>query len=234
MNITEVEIQARLEGVYSMMRSFQVWQNYTKTPCIGSGHCCEIGLRVSLMEAWNIAQKIKSQFWIEAESVSKEYAEFRLKEVKEKLLRTLTEDQAQWDPYTEETPGHKCVFWNELEGCTIYEFRPMVCRAYGVTSPVDEGCPRKRLQGGGVEILPLEQFEPVISEFDKLIELWGANKPDLDYSIHIAAGVLRFLLDEKEFSEIVKSVDVKFFLGVPGYKHQMRLRSETPVSIERK
>lgn len=234
MNQTEVDIAARLKGVYQVMRQLQANHNLLETRCIGAGNCCEIGLRVSLMECWNIAQSIKDQYWITAESAGIDTAKRDLAEVILDLKNYLINDYAEWDPGTEETPGHKCVFYSSDYGCGIYEVRPMVCRAYGVIAPVHDRCPRPRLKNNEVQIFD-EQFSgPVLNEFDELIELWGASKPELDYSIHIAVGVLRFLLQEDEFSEFVGKIDSKFFLAFPGYKHQMRMRAETPVSIERK
>jgi len=230
----EVEISARLKGVYQVMRQLQAQHNLLETRCIGAGNCCEIGLRVSLMECWNIAQSFKDQFWLTAESAGIQAAKDYMADLILDLKTYLKEDYAKWDPNEEETPGHKCVFYNTDYGCGIYEVRPMVCRAYGVIAPVHDRCPRPRLKSGEIQIFGEEFSESVLNEFDKLIELWGATKPELDYSIHIAVGVLRFLLEEDEFSKFVGEIDSKFFLAFPGYKHQMRIRNETPVSIERK
>lgn len=233
MNEVEIMISARLEGVYGAMRQQQAVHDGWETKCIGSGNCCDVGLRVSLAESWNISKQIKRRYWLIAEDKGTAFAASWYSDLIERLKETLTEDSQEWDPEIQETPGKKCVFFDN--GCTIYEFRPMVCRSYGVIAPVQSGvCPRKRLEGGGIELIKGGIASTIVSEFDEIINLWAEEKPQLDYSMHIASGVLRFLLNDEEFQKLVNSTDKKFWTAAKGYPHHLWDNLETPVKIGRK
>lgn len=234
MKVEELLTSARLEGVYGVMRKVQSIHDGFETRCIGSGNCCAIGLRIHLSEAWNIARNLRRVYWITAEDKGTAAAEAWHEDIVARLIATLVDDKANWDPNVEETPGTKCVFYNG--GCTIYEYRPLICRAYGVFLPVQDGvCPRKRLSDGGHELIRDESIDRTLAEFDNIIETWGTDNPDLDYSIHIAAGVLRFLIPVEQLVEVIESTDKKFWMGHPGYPHQMHKKDfGTSVTIERK
>lgn len=233
MKAHEVETSARLEGTYSVMRKLQAIHDTFTTRCIGSGNCCKIGLRIHLTEAWNIARNLRRSYWLVAEdkglAIADNYWEELIQNLKEALV------DPEWDPMNEEKTSRKCVFFGN--GCTIYEFRPFVCRAYGVIGPVQDGvCPRKRLPDGGHELIRNDEVDRVIEEMEKIIDLWVRQNPNLNYSLHIAAGVLRFLLPQEELMELINSTDQKFWLGVPGYPvlENFKREFETPVKIERK
>lgn len=226
---------ARLEGVYGVMRKLQAVHDGFETRCIGSGNCCKIGLRIHLTEAWNIARNLRRQYWIKAETAGTKNADAWWSHLLEDLKYALTDET--WDPLNEETTERKCVFFSNQQGCTIYEFRPFVCRAYGVIGPVQEGvCPRKRLPDGGHELIRNDEVDRTIEEMEKIIDFWSTQNPELNYSLHIAAGVLRFLLPQQELVDLIQSTDQKFWLGVPGYPvlENFKREFETPVEIERK
>lgn len=227
MNATEIVHQARLEGVYGSLRRMQANHDTYETRCVGSGNCCKIGLKIHLGEAWNIANKIKRQFWLVAEDKGLQAAQSYLSGVVATLERALTDES--WNPETDEQDGH-CAFYNN--GCTIYEFRPMVCRAYGVIAPVQEGvCPRKRLADGGHELIWNNTVSQTIHEFDSIILDWGDSYPDLDYTLYMPAGVLKFLLPADKLADIIERTDPKFFMASKGYKHQIYRENWTEVSI---
>ena len=92
-------------------------------------------------------------------------------------------------------------------------------------------CPRKRLPDGGIDIIRNDTVKTVLAEFDDIIQTWGVLKPDLDYSIHISAGILKFLLPIEELRELIDQTYPKFWLAATGYKHQL---GGTPVTIGRK
>jgi Fe-S-cluster containining protein len=214
----EVIHSARLEGVYGALRVIQAKHDKFETKCIGSGNCCKIGLVISLAECWNIAKNLRRQYWIVAESKGLEAAELWWEDtVLDSLIDQMYEDT--WDPETNEQESH-CAFYNN--GCTIYEYRPMVCRAYGVIAPVQDGvCPRKRLPDGGHELIWDKEVEAILKEFDEVVEKYGVDNPDLDFSIYMPAGVLKFLLKPEELQDLIASTDQKFWMGHKGYKHQI-------------
>lgn len=122
MNSTEVIVAARLEGVYGVLRKIQAQHNEFETRCKGSGNCCRIGLVISLAECWNIARNIRRTYWMIAEDKGQEEAELWYLNLVSNLKEALYDNT--WDPETHEKMFH-CVFYNN--GCTIYEYRPMVC-----------------------------------------------------------------------------------------------------------
>ncbi len=233
MNVNDAIVAARLEGVYGVMRKLQATHDGHESRCIGSGNCCTIGLRIHLSEAWNIAKQLRRQYWLKAEDLGLKKADIWWDGLIYSLKRVLQADVANWNPENEEDTTEKCVFYNG--GCTIYEYRPMVCRSFGVISPAAEWCPRKRDSNGAHPIIRNDEVELTVEEFDKVIEHWGEAHPDLHFSIHIAAGVLRFLLTPDELRELIATTDQKFWMGLPGYPHQLgRKVFETPVELERK
>lgn len=230
MNQNQVITSARLEGVYSVMRQLQATHDGFETRCIGSGKCCKIGLVLPLAECWYIARNLRRQFWLMAEDKGIDYANVWYEGVLGNLQYAMRDKS--WNPETNEQEDH-CVFFQD--GCTIYEFRPLVCRAYGVIAPVQDGvCPRNRLPDGGHELIRDETVERVVEEFDSLISEWGEQNPALNYSIYMPAGVLRFLLTTEELQELIAETDKKFWMGHVGYKHQLSPEhwgSETLVTL---
>lgn len=227
MNINEVIHQARLNGVYSVLRKAQAVHNEFETSCVGSGNCCKIGLQIHLSECWYIAKSLRQKYWLMAESQGQGVAETWFNDTVNALIEALRDDS--WDGETNETDRH-CVFYDD--GCTIYESRPMACRAYGVIAPVQEGvCPRKRLPDGNHELLWDDGVQKTINEFDSIVKKWGEDHPDLDYTIYMAAGVLKFMLDPEEFSKIIADTDEKFWMAKKGYNHRIKRDSWTSVSI---
>lgn len=228
MNSTEVIVAARLEGVYGVLRKIQAQHNEFETRCKGSGNCCRIGLVISLAECWNIARNIRRTYWMIAEDKGQEEAELWYLNLVSNLKEALYDKT--WDPETHEKMSH-CVFYDQ--GCTIYEYRPMVCRAYGMIAPVQEGvCPRKRLPDGGIELLWDDTVQATIDEFDSVIEFWGEANPQLNYSIYMPAGVLKFLLPSEELQALIADTDEKFWMGALGYKHQINPSNWTETSVE--
>lgn len=228
MNLTETVTASRLEGVYGVLRKIQAEHDTFETKCIGSGNCCRIGLVIPLAECWNIAKNIRRQYWLKAENQGKEVAEEWYITLVGELAGAL-EDES-WNPDTNEQDDH-CVFYDN--GCTIYEYRPMVCRAYGVIAPVQEGvCPRKRLPDGGHELIWDATVEKVMTEFNNVISDWGAKIPALNFSMYMPAGVLRFLLSEAHLKDLIADTDEKFWMGHEGYQHMIDRKHWSETSVE--
>lgn len=232
MNQVEVAAAARLESIYSSFRKLQAVHDEFETRCIGAGNCCKVGLYIPLLECWNIARHIKREYWLHSESQGRDYAngwyDRKIKDLKDAFV-----NQADWDVAIQETEAH-CAFSDPNAGCTIYEQRPLVCRVYGVTAPVQEGvCPRKRLPDGNVELIVNEQTEALLDGFDSLVAEWSKAMPALRYTIYMPAGVLSFLLDEEERQQLMEETDPKFWMADEGYSTH-RLRSGnwgTPVTL---
>jgi Fe-S-cluster containining protein len=227
LNSTEVVTAARLEGVYGVLRKIQAEHNNFDTKCVGSGNCCKVGLYISLAECWNIARNLRREYWIKAEDQGKAEAEHWYQTIVNELKLAL--ENEEWTQESQELSTY-CVFYKD--GCTIYEYRPLVCRAYGVTSPVQEDvCPRKRLPDGGHELIWDETVEKTIAEFDAVVKEWGEKNPTLNFSLYMPAGVLRFLLPMEELQHLLKTTDQKFWMATPGYGHQIRRENWTETSV---
>ena len=232
MNTAQLVTKARLEGVYGVLRKLQANHDEFETRCIGTGNCCKVGLFISLAECWNIATELKRRRWLIAEDKGQSAANAWWDKQIEGLVEALTVEE--WDYDHQETETY-CNFSDAEVGCTIYEFRPMVCRAYGVIAPAETRCGRARLNDeGDHELLPWDMAENVIQEFDAIIQAWGGSFPGLDYSMYMPAGVLRFLLTDSDLSAVIESTDEKFWQGAQGYTHQINPGNWTPVEIRSK
>lgn len=219
--------RGRLEGVYGVARKLQAKHNQFETKCIGVGNCCRIGLVISVGECFNIAKSLREDYWKVAEGHGLEEADRRWEELVGNLKAAMAR---AWNPedgrYVDKS---HCVFYDN--GCTIYDYRPLICRAYGVFGPVQEGeCPRKRLPDGGHELIWDDEVKGMVAEFDSIVEKWGAQRPDLDFSVYMPAGILRFLLPMSEFQEIIKQYPDKF-MGHKGYQHQMNYLDKNDVKV---
>lgn len=226
----DVIFRARLSGVYGVARKLQALHNNFDTKCIGAGNCCRIGLVIPLVECYNIAKSLREDYWKIAENKGLEDADSWWSTIVGDLQAAMSRN---WNA---ETGGYDdsshCVFYKE--GCGIYEYRPLICRAYGVFAPVQEGaCPRKRLPDGGHELIRDDGVKAMIAEFDNIVGQWGIQNPDLDFSIYMPAGVLRFILPDEEFQQLMKDHPDKF-MGHKGYQHQMHEESwGTNVTIKK-
>jgi Fe-S-cluster containining protein len=214
-----VDLIHKLDSVYDRMRKLQAQHNMLETRCIGSGICCKIGLRIPLAECYNIAFNLKKEYLKLWESEGKEVADNWWHDKIQKLLNAF--DEPNWSHENPEAVDKHCAFYEN--GCSIYSYRPMVCRAYGVIMPVKYTCPRKRLSDGGHELFfGSEEVESMLDSYDEVIDEFADMNPDeLDYTVYMPFGVLRFLLGKDKLLELIKSIDPKFTLGVPGNPHVM-------------
>ena len=229
MNQDQVNTAARLEGTYGVMRKIQATHDTFETRCIGSGNCCRIGLVIPLVECWNIARNLRADYWKHAESEGYEIAQDWFDNMVGRLKAKMYDES--WEPKSNENDTHCAFFNHEFSGCEVYEYRPFVCRAYGVIVPVQDGvCPRKRLPDGRHELIRDDTVRNIINEFDAVVESWGTAHPELNFSIYMPAGVLRFLLPDAEVRELIQNTDPKFWMGHEGYQHMMA--EETWQSVE--
>ena len=97
----------------------------------------------------------------------------------------------------------QCPFLNEDMRCSIYDVRPLTCRAFGVTRDNAETCPRP--PGKGETLTQRRYIQAPV--FRKIVEDWRQKCSDKNKS-WIHAGFVPTLLyragKEKEFRELVK------------------------------
>lgn len=213
---------SELDDVYGVMRrvqgEYKEHPKAKKTKCIGAGNCCKIGLVVSLMECHNIAKNLRKQYWSKFETEGSQEAERWHNKLIYKLKDSFVDPD--WSIEDESKTKRHCVFFGK-NGCSIYEFRPFVCRAYGTIAPVETSCPRQRDEDGNIIIFMSAEIDRIIDRFDKVVAGYGSAHPDLNYSLYMPLGVLRFLLPENDFYEFYKGVDEKYTKAIEGYGHQL-------------
>jgi hypothetical protein len=119
-----------------------------------------------------------------------------------------------WKPGGE-TERH-CAFYKG--GCTVYEFRPMVCRSFGTVTSVDEYCPRIRNAHGSIDYFAGKPVEATIKSYQELLKQYSEDKGEnYNLVVYMPLGVLSFLLTDEELFELRDSTDDKFWSGVSGW-----------------
>jgi Fe-S-cluster containining protein len=122
-----------------------------------------------------------------------------------------------WDADEQTTDLH-CAFWND--GCTIYGYRPLVCRAYGTITDVDADCPRRRNDYGAIEHFAGKSVEDSVQEFQLILKRYAednGNNTDYDVVVYMPLGVLSFLLDEVQMRELYQQTEDKMWSGYEGW-----------------
>ena len=213
-NISAKDIStfAKLDMVYNQVRVIEAKQNKTEYKCLGSGKCCKIGLRIPLAECANIAFRITQDFYLKMENLGEDAAQEWIDSTIASLKEAMHDPDWQIDG---ETNRH-CVFYKG--GCSIYGYRPMVCRTFGTITPVDDYCPRIRNAYGNVEFYSGDGVSRVIKQFQDLMAEY-ANDKDQTYNsvVYMPLGVLSFLLTNDELIDLAAETDQKFWEGVRGW-----------------
>jgi Fe-S-cluster containining protein len=211
-NSNDINIFSRLDMNYNQIRVIEANQNDTKFKCLGSGECCKIGLNIHMMECANIAFRLRQQYFLYLEDKGRSFAD----EWMESTISSLKE--AMFDEDWEiggETKRH-CAFYKG--GCTVYGFRPMVCRTFGTITNVDDYCPRIRNQYGSIDYFSGDGVKRIIQDFQNLLSEYVKDKPETyDMIVYMPLGVLSFLLSNEELEELSKTTDVKFWKAVDGW-----------------
>jgi Fe-S-cluster containining protein len=203
---------ARLNMVYNQVRVIESKQNETDYKCLGSGGCCRIGLRLHMAECANIAFNLRQEYYLKLEDKGTDFANDWMNNVIESLKDAMYDQD--WED-TGETTRH-CAFYKG--GCTIYGYRPLVCRSFGTITTVDDYCPRIRNAHGSIDYYSGDAVTKIIKEFQDLIANYSNDK-DSSYNmvVYMPLGVLSFLLDSSELIELSKKTDQKFWSGVVGW-----------------
>jgi Fe-S-cluster containining protein len=198
--------------VYNQIRSLEAKQNETEYKCLGSGKCCTIGLTIPMMECANIAFNITQQYYLYLEDKGKTFADEWIEDIVFGLKEAMYDETWQIGGETE----RKCTFFKN--GCTIYRFRPMVCRTFGTVTGVDDYCPRIRNPFGQIDYYSGDAVKKIIQSFQNLLEEYAMNNDDgYDMVVYMPTGVLSFLLTTDELVDLQKNTDPKFWRAVSGW-----------------
>jgi len=203
---------AELNIVYNQARVIEANQNKTKYKCLGSGHCCTIGLTIPMAECANIAFNLTQQFYLYLEDKGQEHADEWLKSVIDSLKDAMHDKDLKFGGET----TRKCAFYKG--GCTIYGFRPLVCRSYGAFVGVDDVCPRERNIYGNVDFFTGTPVEGMVRHYQEILEKYSKDKGEnYDVVVYMPLGVLSFLLTTEELQELADTTDASIWRAVEGW-----------------
>tara|TARA_Y100001947_G_C10252553_1_gene266512 strand:- start:55 stop:633 length:579 start_codon:yes stop_codon:yes gene_type:complete len=111
-----------------------------------------------------------------------------------------------------------CAFYDN--GCTIYGYRPMVCRAYGTVTHVDKFCPRERNEHDHIDYFSGPPIEEAVQTFQSLMQKYAEGKEkegNYDMVVYMPLGVLSFLLPDEQLGELYQKTDPKFWMSAEGW-----------------
>lgn len=205
----------RLDMAYNKIRVFQAKHNETEFGCIDSGKCCKVGLKIHLTECAYIAFRMRQEYYLRMESEGQESADAWINSRIEALTDRMYDKS--WGE-NEQSTDLQCAFWDN--GCTIYGYRPLVCRAYGTITEVDDFCPRKRNEYGTIEHFAGKSVEDVIQEFQLILKRYAednGSNVDYDVIVYMPLGVLSFLLEDFQMQELHQQTEEKVWLGDEGW-----------------
>jgi Fe-S-cluster containining protein len=205
-----------LGGAHDLLTDYQDRHNKTKFGCMRSGACCQVGLEVHMMECEHIARNLKE---------TRSPAE--MKSVVRALKKAFTDPTWNWGS---SVGDNMCAFYKD--GCTIYPYRPSVCRMYGVVLEVDDFCPRERLADGKSFVYVQKDVDRMIASYYRTVDTYGRLFPKLDYTVYMPAGVLYFLLDEKAYAKLKETTPPKFWKRQKGYRSQFVPSYRRPQSAQ--
>lgn len=197
----------RLKAVHDTLTELQDVHNATPYKCHRHGVCCVVGLQLHYMECEYIAKNLQAAYKDDPKG---------MKAVISRLEHAMTDKTWTWDSSVGE---QFCAFYED--GCTIYPFRPSICRMYGVTVEVDEWCPRKRDERTGEPfVFAQKETDRLAAEFYRTLDNYGRMHPKLDYTVYMPRGVLEFLLPPARLAKLKEKTHAKFWRRQRGYRTQ--------------
>lgn len=203
---------AKLDMIYNQVRMLEAQQNETEYKCLGSGKCCSIGLTIHMGECASIAFHLRQQYYLYLEDKGREFADEWMDDVVKSLKEAMFDETWQIGGETEK----KCAFWKG--GCTIYGYRPMICRTFGTITTVDDYCPRIRNANGSIDYYSGPAVKKIVQSFQDLLKEYAVGKDEgYDMVVYMPLGVLSFLLDDEELKELEQTTDPKFWKAVDGW-----------------
>ena len=209
---SDLAVFAELDMIYNQARIIEANQNKTKYKCLGSGNCCTIGLTIHMAECANIAFRIPQQYYLDIESKGKEYADDCFDKIVSALKDAMYDDTWIFGGETK----RKCAFYKD--GCTIYGFRPLVCRSYGAFVGVDDVCPRERNVYNNVDFYSGTPVESMVRNFQNALSKYSEDKDSgYDVVVYMPLGVLSFLLSPEELDELADKTDDRMWKAGEGW-----------------
>ena len=211
---SDIALFGQLDMVYNHLRFVEAEQNKGKFACKGSGQCCKIGLRVHMFECASIAYHIRQEYYLVMEDKGKDAADEFMTSTVDRLVDAMFDEDWKEDGSTKRF----CAFYDN--GCTIYGYRPMVCRSFGTITQVDDFCPRERNEHGNIDYYSGPPIEEAVKAFQDLLKKYSAGKDkdgNYDMVLYMPLGVLSFLLPDEQLNELYQQTDSKFWLSAEGW-----------------
>ena len=211
---SDIALFGQLDMVYNHLRFVEAEQNKGKFACKGSGQCCKIGLRVHMFECASIAYHIRQEYYLVMEDKGKDAADEFMTSTVDRLVDAMFDEDWKEDGSTKRF----CAFYDN--GCTIYGYRPMVCRSFGTITHVDDFCPRERNEHGHIDYYSGPPIEEAVKAFQDLLKKYSAGKDkdgNYDMVLYMPLGVLSFLLPDEQLNELYQQTDSKFWLSAEGW-----------------
>lgn len=210
--ISDIAIFGEMDMLYNQVRVLESKQNQTKFKCLGSGGCCKIGITIHMTECANIAYNINKQYYMDLENKGESFAKEEFDKTVARLKDAMHDNTWEFGGETEKW----CAFYNN--GCTIYGFRPMVCRSFGTIVGVDDYCPRIRNAHGNIDFFAGSPVEDLIQQFQFLLKKYAKDKDsNYDVVVYMPLGVLSFLISTEDMQALADSTDDSMWRGVQGW-----------------
>ena len=199
------ELMTQLKEAHDLLTDYQDRHNKTPYGCMRSGACCQVGLQLHMMECEHIADGLRA---------SRSPAELRA--VVRKLEGAFEDEEWNW---ASSIGDDMCAFYKD--GCTIYPFRPSICRMYGVVIEVDDFCPRERLSDGRSFVYVQKDVDRMVALYYRTLDAYGRLFPHYDHTVYMPAGVLHFLAPERA-AALKARTPKKFWKREKGYRAQFQ------------
>lgn len=202
------ELFVDLKGVHDLLTDYQDEHAKTGMGCKRSGQCCQVGLQLHYMECEYVAQNILAMTGGDADL---------LEPFVQRLEHAMQDEGWTW----KSSIGDQwCAFFED--GCTIYPFRPSICRMYGVVLDSDDFCPRTRLADGRDYVYVQKDVDRLVASYYKAIDNYGRLFPERDYTVYMPRGVLEFLVPPKRLAKLKTKTPKKFWRRERGYRTQFK------------
>ena len=200
------KFMVNLREVHDALTDMQDDHNETEYKCVRAGNCCKVGLQLHLAECEYIAENLRQMAGNDPAL---------LEPFIERLEHAFEDEAWTWG---ESVGDQMCAFFED--GCTVYPFRPGVCRMYGVMLDIDEWCPRKRLASGEPFTYGQVESDALIARFYKILDDYGEDFPHLDYTVYMPHGVLFFLVPAARLEALKARTAKRFWKRQTGYRTQ--------------
>ncbi|HVL49669.1 MAG TPA: hypothetical protein VM889_14025 [Candidatus Thermoplasmatota archaeon] len=200
------DLFARLDGVYDRLQALNAAHQGSGFGCRMSGNCCKVGLELHIMETERIVRGLEEQF---AKDPGR----------RERVVARLVEacHDANWKEDTSQG-DLMCALFDK--GCTVYGFRPFVCRMYGVIIEPDDVCPRRKMASGKPLFYIGKDVDALVREYYRVIDAFGRRYPRKDWTMYMPAAALTYLLPPAEVRKVRRTSPPKLWKRSRGYRTQ--------------